>query len=279
MSVDENVQRPMVTTTPLDDVEFLARSPHRVEVLRTLATGPRTRPALHEETHVSQPTLGRVLGSFEDRNWVERRGREYAVTPFGGLIAEEFDGLLDTVETVQRLGEVIPLLPTEQMDFDVRLFGDATVTTPTSGDTFRHVRRVEELVYEAGHLRLLSTTVATGSAEENRTRADAFFESDQTVESVITANTLDQSLMDPELAAIFAETSTSGRVKLYLFEGSIPHMLGVADGTTFLVPFDDRSFPAAVIETENETIHAWVEETIDEYIAKSTRLTVDDLPS
>jgi predicted transcriptional regulator len=119
-----------MTSTPLDDVEFLARSSHRVEVLQTLATGPRPRPVLHDETGIPQPTLGRILGGFEDRNWVERRGQEYALTELGALIVAEFENLLDTVATVNRVGAVLVDLPTEELDFDVRAFADATVTTP-----------------------------------------------------------------------------------------------------------------------------------------------------
>jgi predicted transcriptional regulator len=267
----------MTDRTPLDDVEFLARSAHRVEVLQTLASGPWTRPDLHDKTGISQPTLGRVLGSLEERHWVERDGREYVLTAFGELVVKDFSGLLGTVETVQRLGEVIPLLPTEQMDFDARLFCDATVTTPTTGDVFRHVRRVETLVYDADHLRLLSTTVAPGSPKEHLDRIEKFLAGGQVVESVLTINTLDQSMADPEIAEIFAEITSFDRVQLYLYEGTIPQMVGVSDGITFLVPFDDQGMPAAVIETTNETIRSWAEATIDEYIAKSTKLTADIL--
>ncbi|WP_411965578.1 helix-turn-helix transcriptional regulator [Haloferax sp. YSMS24] len=268
----------MTNRTPLDDVEFLARSAHRVEVLQTLTSGARTRPELRDETGISQPTLGRVLGSLQERNWVEQNGREYVLTAFGELVAEEFSDLLDTVETVQRLGEIISLLPTEQMDFDVRLFGDATVTTPTTGDVFRHIRRVETLVYDADHLRLLSTTVAPGSPEEHLERVEKFLAGDQVVESVLTVNTLDQSTSVPEIAEIFADILLFERVQLYLYEGTIPQMVGVSDGTAFLVPFDGQGIPAAVIETTNPTIRSWAETTIDEYISKSTKLTADSLP-
>ncbi|WP_416838901.1 helix-turn-helix transcriptional regulator [Haloferax sp. DFSO52] len=267
----------MTNQTPLDDVEFLARSPHRVEVLQTLMSGPWSRPDLHDETGISQPTLGRVLGSLQERNWVEQTGRTYALTALGELVAEEFTDLLDTVETVQRLGKVISLLPTEQMDFDVRLFGDATVTTPTTGDAFRHVRRVEDLVYDADHLRLLSTTVAPGSPEDHLERIEKFLAGDQVVESVLTINTLDQSFADPEIADIFAEVMSFDRVRLYLYEGTIPQMVGVADGVAFLVPFDDQGIPAAVIETTNPTIRSWADKTIDEYIENSIALTADTL--
>lgn len=269
----------MPKPTPLDDVEFLARSPHRVEVLRTLSEGPWTRPKLHDETGISQPTLGRVLGSLQDRNWVEQAGRTYQLTPLGGLVMEAFEHLLDTVETVQHLGDVIGLLPTDEMDFDLRHFGEAEILTPDTGDVFSHVRRVEELVYGAGHLRLLSVTTAPGTSDDHASRYEAFKAGDQVVESVLTSDTLDKSTDDPQFVEWGKELLASDRVSFHLYDGTIPLMAGIADGTAFLVPMDDQGFPAALIETTDGTVRTWVDELIDHYISESTELTADDLPT
>ena len=275
------VELPM-TTTPLDDVEFLARSNHRVEVLRTLASGPRTRPDLNGETGVSQPTLGRVLGAFEDRNWVERRGQEYALTAFGELVRGAFEDLLDTVEVVQTLGGLSDMLPTDEMDFDLRELGDATVITPAAGDAFRHVTRIEELFYGAETLRLLSPTIAPGSTEDRRVRLAEFLESDRTTEGIVSTHALGQEpLFDPaneDLMGSIREALELDRTRFYVYDGSIPLMLMVADGTALLAPTDDRGLPAAVIETENGTVRAWVESKLDEYRARSMEVTADDLP-
>jgi predicted transcriptional regulator len=267
----------MPDVTPLDDVEFLARSPHRVTVLRTLATGPRTRPDLHDETGISQPTLGRVLGALQDRTWVERRGREYALTPFGGLVAEAFAELLDTVGTVQRLGEVVSLLPADELDFDVREFRDATVTAPTLGDAFRHVRRIEELYYGADRGRVMIDTVPPGSPVEHRERAANFLAGDQRYEAINSAETLDRAVEDPEVAEILCRAVESGRIDLYRYEGSFPFLLWVAGDLAMLAPKDEHGMLAALVETDNEAILAWVNATIDEYRDRSTRLTADDL--
>jgi len=267
----------MISTSPLDDVEFLARSAHRVAVLRTLAEAPHSRSELHDETGISQPTLGRVLRSLQDHNWVEQDGREYALTPFGEIIAEEFTALLDTVETVQQLSHVAGSLPTEQMDFDIRQFADATVTTPETGDPFRHVRRVEELVYDADHLRLLSNTIAPGSMEEWLALYDDFIRGNRVVESVISADTLDQVLVDDGMVDMFDGFVDMERAQIYRYEGSIPQMVGVADGIVFVVPTDDQGLPVAVVETSDETVLAWAEETIDDYLAQSTKLTSENL--
>ena len=70
-------------TRQLDEIEFLARSVHRVGVLDVLAEGPRDRDDLRAATGASSPTIGRVLADLEDRRWIERAGATYELTPLG----------------------------------------------------------------------------------------------------------------------------------------------------------------------------------------------------
>lgn len=267
----------MSDTTPLDDIAFLARSDHRVTVLRTLASGARTRPDLHQETEIPQPTLGRILDDFVDRHWVEHRRPEYALTASGTLVVDQFEDLLETVATVQQLGAVIQQLPTEEMDIDIREFADAAVTTPRDGDALRHVRRLEELLYSADHVRNLVTSVGPGSSDDNENRMEEFFEGDQQVEAIIPVSVL-QVVADEEMTHYFEDAIELPRLDLYLYEGTPPYMLALVDGTAVLVPTDEQGTPTAIIETDNETILSWVDAELNEYRAQSTKVTADDLP-
>lgn len=268
----------MAPESPLDDVSFLARSPHRVEVLTRLADGDWTRPDLHEATGISQPTLGRVLGAFEDRNWVERNGQAYALTAFGELVAAEFTDLLDTVETVQRLDDVAGLFRTDELGFDIERLGSATITTPQTGDAFRHVQRFQDRILDAEHVRLLVDTMAPGPLENLRDRAVAHEDGDLLVESILTGTALDQALSVPAVADLVRDLLESDHTPVYRYEGTFPLSLGVADGVAMLAPTDDQGIPGALVETDDEVVRAWVTERLDDYREQSTRLTVDDLP-
>lgn len=267
-----------MTPSPLDDVSFLARSVHRVEVLRTLASGPRSRPELHEVAGIPQPTLGRILGGFEDRAWVERDGREYALTPLGGLVFEAFEELLDTVETVQRLGDVLVQLPTDEMDFDIREFADATIWVPEPGDTLSHIRRMEEVWFEADNTRLLGSTLGPASFERRREHAREFVDGEQRSETVVSTAMLEQGMSDPELNRMIREHWDPVRMRGYRYDGTIPLILAVADGTAMLAPTDENGIPTAVIATGNEVVRSWVHDRIDEYREQATELSLDDLP-
>lgn len=268
----------MAPATPLDDVSFLARSPHRVEVLRRLQDGDWTRPDLHDATGISQPTLGRVLGAFEDRNWVERNGQAYTLTPFGDLVASEFTDLLDTVETVQRLDDVAGLFPTAALGFDVERLASATITTPTTGDVFRHVQRFQKQILEAEHVRIATDTMAPDPLEKLRNRVVAHAEGDLLVETILTGTALDQALSVPTIVDLVRDLVESAHAPVYRYDGSIPMGIGVADGVAMLAPADDHGIPGALVETDDEVVRAWVVERLDDYRGESTRLTVDDLP-
>lgn len=264
----------------LEDVAFLARSSHRFGVLKTLADGPLTRPTLHEQIGISQPTLGRILGSFEDRNWVEQRRPEYALTPLGELLVEEFEDLLDTVETIQTLGHVVQQLPTDQMDFDIRTFADATVWTPEPGDTLSHIRRMEAVWFDADRRRLLGSTLGSASFEARREQARRDFDRLQQleVETIVSSAMLEQGMSDPEIRRMTHEYWDPEHMRAYLYDGPIPLILAIADDTGMLAPTDENGIPTAVIETENDTIRSWIETEIDEYRKQSVELMVEDIP-
>lgn len=257
---------------PLDDIGYLARSANRVTVLRQLADGPLTRRALHDETDVSQPTLGRVLDGFEDRGWAtcdRTNGREYALTPLGQLLLDSFDPLHEAVGTIQRLRPVADRLPLDEMDFDVRRLADATVTEPDPSDAMAHLRREDELIEAASRVRFLCASAYAPSIQAYR---DRFVGGDQRLEAIITADALDAAAEAPETANLVTELAAAETVEIYRYEGSVSLMLGRIDDVASLVPLDESGVPAAFIESSDPAVLDWVSRELDRYEAASTRV-------
>jgi len=277
--VSNGAARIEMNDEPLDDIEFLARSKHRVHVLDALADGPLTRPTLHEVTGVPQPTLGRIIGGFQDRGWLSRHGREYALSPFGVLLAEEFANVLAVAGTIQQLRDVAHLLPTDELDFDIRTLGSATVTTPQDGDVLQHLRRVDELLDGARHIRIVTDTVWPTNFEDLDDRARNHPEGDLLIESVVTGAALRRAMNDDRVAERVRAVLELGTYPVYRYDGTIPMNLGLADDVAMLLPTDERGLPGALIETEAETIRAWIDEQFEAYRDRSTELTLDDLPA
>lgn len=57
----------------LDDSRCLVDSGDRVDALGTLFEGACDRDKLQAAIGASAPTVGRILGDFEERGWVIRR--------------------------------------------------------------------------------------------------------------------------------------------------------------------------------------------------------------
>lgn len=267
-------------STSLEDVAFLARSEHRAEVLDRLARDDWTRRELNDTTGISQPTLGRILTGFEDRGWAAKNGtengREYALTPLGELLAEEFSTLLDTAETVRKLRDVVHHLPFEEMDFHLSLLREARITTAGPDDVLAHMRRQDEVADEADHVRTLCSSFSPAAIQAER---DRIVNGDHTGESVVRGDALDTLSADDEVATWLDDIIDSGDATIYRYDGEVPVMLGLFDDTAGIVPLDEGGMPiGAFIETEDPEIWAWVRETLDAYREAAEPIEPGDLP-
>ena len=92
--------------TPIEEIEFIASSTNRAGVLEALAQEGCDRADLRAETGAHASTIGRVLGDFEKRRWIERTGRTYELTPLGECVANRFSALRDAMETEGKLRDV-----------------------------------------------------------------------------------------------------------------------------------------------------------------------------
>ncbi|RQH01862.1 helix-turn-helix transcriptional regulator [Natrarchaeobius oligotrophus] len=150
----------------IDEIAFIASSTHRVRVLDALAEGGCDRRDLRSMTGAHASTVGRVLGDFEERRWIERDGRTYELTPLGEFVAERFANLRGAMELETQLRDVWQWLPREMEGFSVELFTDAVVASLPSGYPYEPVERVVELVEGSDSIRGFGATVFKAAANE-----------------------------------------------------------------------------------------------------------------
>lgn len=149
-----------IAESPLDDIEFLARSEHRVTVLDALAGHPQRRDELRAMTGASSSTIGRTLRQFEDRRWIHRDGNTYEATQLGAFVASGIRDLLERIETERRLRDVWRWLPTEASGFTIEMGSDAVVTVAESDDPYQPVNRFVSLLRETDRFRFVGYDVA-----------------------------------------------------------------------------------------------------------------------
>ncbi len=261
---------------PLDDVAFLARSNNRVDVLDELAADDYTRRELRDITGISQPTLGRILDGFQERAWVAKNGRTYTLTPFGRLLVGEFRALLDTAGTIQQLRDLAPRLPLDAMDFDIRQLADATVTTPKPTDASAHFRREGELLARTDRVQFLCNQAQPETVEVYR---DWVVESEGTLETIIAGDAIDAAIDHPTMREYLHDMLSSDRVAIYRYDGPVSVMLGLLDDVASIIPLDETGIPCAFIESDNETVQAWVTGRLETYREEADRLTLEHLPA
>lgn len=267
-------------STPLEEIAFLTRSEHRVEVFDRLAERGWTRRELHEATEISQPTLGRMISGFEESGWVAANGvgngHEYELTPLGALIADSFTGLLDTAATVRKLRDVVPHLPFDEFDFDLMLLKEARITTSDPDDVHAPMRRKDEVAANADHVRTLCSSLSPAAIQAE---GDRLLNGEHTGEAIVEASAIDTLTADAELTELLRELLASESVSFYQYDGNVDVMLDLFDETAGIVPLDDDGMPVgAFIETDNDEVRRWVTATVDAYREQSDRVTPEDLP-
>jgi len=139
-------------TTPVEDIEFLARSEHRVNALGALAAGPQSRDDLRAVIGASNATVGRLLNEFDKRTWIERHGRQYELTPLGEFIANGFFDLVKRFETERSVRDIWQWFPND-LGFTIEMFTGATVTLQDKHNPYCPNSRYAELVDTSKSLR------------------------------------------------------------------------------------------------------------------------------
>jgi predicted transcriptional regulator len=209
-------------------------------------------------------------GSLEEREWIRRRydAGDYAITWFGQVVIEDLEGLLETVETTQRLEGLLESLPTESMDFDLRRFRTARITRPTRTDHLAPSKRCVELMEGCAARFFCLGTMADRFATQE---LPALVESIPEIEGVYTRGVFETVRGDPEMRAAVQRYLRAGG-ELSLHDDDFPVRLGIYDETVGLALNDGRGFVPALIESDDETILRWAEEIYSRFRDESRPL-------
>lgn len=237
---------------PLDTIEYLARSEHRVEVLDAIRSKPRTREEIRSLADASRVTVGRIIADLEERGWIVRTGQRYEATPRGEFVAAEFTRLMRNLESFESLPPVVEWIPGAQPTFDLCHLADATVVSADESDLIAPIRRALDLIARSENLRIIANSASREFAEATR---DAV-ESGQTHALIVPPETVDAMRGDPDLHAATREVLESGRATLLQYDGDddLP-VVQIGDETVALCSGDHRT----MVETDDESVYEWAE--------------------
>lgn len=264
----------MAEADPLEEIEFLARSSNRVEVLAALVEKPHTRRDLEARLDVSQPTLGRILGDLAERNWVESEQGHYRATPTGRLVEAGITDLRERLATETRLREVVEWLPMETLEFDFRHLADATITTPSRTRPNAPIQRMLELLAATDSARLVSHSFNEQKLDRIHDRT---VEGDLTTRGVFAEAAIDAIAATPDLRRQLRTLVDAEGAEIRVTTDDIPLALEVTDDRTHLLLRDGDGIVRASLDTDDETVRSWAETAHERYWSDATPLEPDDI--
>lgn len=259
--------------TPRDRILFLSRAESRVRLLEHLSeSGAATQRELRTHLDVARTTVSRSLQSLTDQGWVERSEGAYRLTRAGQTVAEEFMGLLDTVEAVEELGEFLRWFPTDVDAPDFVDMDEFEVTYPTDADPYAPARQQTEILQTAKRLRILLPAIDRDSTE---TITEQVTERGLEVETIVSPD-VESTMESAEFAPLVEEMMRTGRSTMFVAQEGLPFYLGLTDdGCVQIGLADAEGFPRALLATTDERVRKWAENLYREHWGRAEHKPIE----
>jgi len=180
--------------------------------------------------------------------------------------------VMATVETVQKLRELAPRIPFDELGLDPRDLADAQITTPSPADATAHARREVELLAETDRIQFLCNQAQPETIERYR---DWIVESDGQLEAIIASDAIDAAMADEEMGAYLQDMVAADGVTIHRYEGDVSVMVGLLDDVASIVPLDDSGVARAFVESDDETVRSAVADTLERYRDRAEPVSIE----
>ncbi|MFB6118693.1 helix-turn-helix transcriptional regulator [Halosegnis sp.] len=261
---------------PLAEVEFLARSHNRIEILATLAADAYTRRELGDAVDASQPTIGRVLNDLSERGWVDYDGERYAATVTGAYVADGITALRDRLATETRLRPIVDYFPTAAVDVGLDAFADASITTPSTPRPNAPIERMTELLAATDRARLVSHAFNRDKLELLHERAG---DGSVTVEGVFAREAIDAIAADDRLAALLGDLLSTPDTEIRVTDEEIPFAVELTDDRTHFLLRDEAGVVRGSLDTADQRVREWAETAFRRYWENASQVSAGDIQS
>lgn len=255
-------------------VSFVTRAENRVTVLLALASGPKTRPALQDDTGIPRATLSRILADFRDRELVRRDGQQYHSTELGDHLADGLESLFESVEAMETLQTVRQWLSIADFDIPVQHFADADVILPEPTDPLAPIRRAEELLTDGTRAGVAAHNMIPSCFE---VIWRAVMDGRQTVEIVTTPDAMRVADEDAAMTEQARDLLASENASMFVHGDDVLPALIIVDDVVFLAVADDTGTIRGHVESTEGPVMEWAEATFDTYKREAEAVSSDRL--
>lgn len=260
---------------PLRVIDFLASSEHRIETLEFLVEeGTATRRDVRSEVDASRSTVRRTLEGFLDRGWVESTTEGYRITTAGKLMADVFGRLGERVERVETYAPLLRWLPPSSLDVDLAWLEGGTLTVATEADPYAPAQTQTETVRTAERFRGFLPAIEREGTELVHERITA----GELTASIVVSPAVKAVIHSDPFAEQFREQLATGRLDVFVSPDPLPYYLGLPDQDGVEIGgMDEDGIPRALLQSTNDDLRRWGEETFESARADAERLTEGDL--
>lgn len=239
----------------------LVRSPIRIEILKRLREGDRTKYELREELSCVRTTVDRNLDRLAADGWIAETEGAYALTTSGEIVLDSALEFLDAVELASHLQPVLELVPREELDFDLRHLADAEITVAGEGQPMamldKHVATVEQAT-------TTRTVIPVTSSQPVDVQYRKMQNGELDAEHVVSPTVAELFRSNPQFTDRISALLDSGQFEVYVTEEEIPFFFGVLDETIQIGANEDGQ-PRALLETDDERVREWALAAFETY--------------
>lgn len=243
------------------DTEICSVVLQRWDVIDSLREGPKDKRVLVGDVDCSRSTVDRALRDLESMGVVEYRDGEHAVTPLGDTIAGGLEEVMEAVEIRLELEPFLEWVPAEEFDLDVGGLSEAELWVPEPGDPWAMVNRHVAALGEATDIRCVLPLTGLHAYEAIH---EQVVDGGGRAELIVTPDVARTFRTDPAYADMTAELATTGRFRVFRYDGPIPYFVGLLDDTV-QIGADEAGEPRALLETSDPNARRWAETEIEEY--------------
>lgn len=251
-----------------DGAQYLAGSPVRVAILRTLREEPRRPASLTAAVDATRTTVQRILAGFRERDWVVKRDAEYHVTSTGKRVHDAYETLLDEVERADRYGQFAADLERAGVDLPPSAIASGELTVASDRNPLAAVDRLTDLLHEGrgSEIRAVSPIVIQ---QFNEAAADAL-DAGAEVELVIDRDVVDASVSEFGPATDRALEDDDATV--FVSPEPIEYGLFRYEDRACVTAYDRRNNPRCVLESTDPAVVDWVDDRFESFVADAERL-------
>lgn len=252
-----------------DGAKYLAGSPVRVAILRTLRREPHRPADLTADVDATRTTVQRILAGFRERDWVVKRDAAYRVTPTGERVHDAYEELISEIERADRYGQFAANLKRVDAGFPAAALDSGELTVAADRNPLAVVDRLTEILRE-GHEADIRAASPVVIHQFNEAAADAL-EAGASIELVIDGDVLETSVA--EFGPATDRALTEEKATVYVSPKPVEYGLFRYDDVACVTAYDDRNNPRGVLESKDATVIEWVDNRLDSFVADARPLS------